>query len=272
MQIFNSYKPIAVMHFAAHAYVGESIGSPIKYYNNNIIGTLNLLNVMDKMKVNFIIFSSTCSTYGIPNEIPITESHEQKPINPYGTSKLIVEQILKNYNENKSLKSVILRYFNAAGADLEGEIGEWHDPEPHLIPKIIDVALGNKKTINIYGSDYNTPDGTCVRDYIHVKDLAIAHVLSLKYLLKVKKSNVFNLGTSVGNSVYEIIKKTNIITKSIINTSISERREGDPDVLVANAEKAKLILGWEPKYSSIDIILKTAIDWYKNGRKNYETK
>ena len=272
LEIFHLYKPIAVMHFAAHAYVGESIENPIKYYKNNVIGTLNLLDVMNKTKVKFIIFSSTCSTYGIPNDIPITESHTQNPINPYGTSKLVVEQILKNYNETRFIKSIILRYFNAAGADLECEIGEWHAPEPHLIPKIIDVALGDEKTINIYGNDYNTPDGTCVRDYIHVKDIAIAHILSLKYLLKVKKSEIFNLGTGVGNSVYEIIKEANNITKSIVNISLSERREGDPGVLVANAEKAKLILGWKPKYSSIDIILKTAINWYKHGRKNYKTK
>ncbi len=260
------------MHFAAHAYIDESIKFPTKYYYNNVIGSINLLEVMVMSNVKFIIFSSTCATYGVPEKIPIIESNTQKPINPYGTSKLVVEQILKNYDKVRSIRSVVLRYFNAAGADLENEIGEWHEPEPHLIPKIINVALGNKKTIRIYGNDYNTPDGTCIRDYVHVKDLATAHVLSLKYLLKEKKSEIFNLGTGNGNSVYEIIEKTNKLTETIINARISQRRKGDPDVLVANAEKAKLILGWEPKYSSIDIILKTAIDWYKNGRKNYETK
>ena len=253
------------MHFAAHAYVGESMGFPIKYYKNNIIGTLNLLDVMDKTNVKFIIFSSTCSTYGVPLEIPITESHLQKPINPYGTSKLIVEQILKNYSKTKNIKSIILRYFNAAGADLEGEIGEWHDPEPHLIPKIINVALRNEKSIKVFGNDYSTPDGTCVRDYIHVKDLATAHVLSLKYILKTEKTEIFNLGTGVGNSVSEIIQEANSITNSTINISFSDRRDGDPAILVANAEKAKQILGWTPKYSSIEIILKTAINWYRNG-------
>ena len=270
-KIFEIYKPLAVMHFAAHAYVGESIKYPIKYYNNNIIGSLNLLNAMEKTNVKYIIYSSTCSTYGIPKEIPITESHLQKPINPYGTSKLVVEQLLNKFNGESIIKSIILRYFNAAGADLDSELGEWHDPEPHLIPNIIDVLLGNKKTINIYGNDYDTHDGTCIRDYIHVKDLAIAHILSLKYLLRINKSEIFNLGTGAGYSVYEIIKEANNITKSIVNYKILERRQGDPDILVANADKAKQKLKWSPKNSSIERILNTSINWYKYGRKSYET-
>ena len=205
--VFKKYPIKAVMHFAAFAYVGESVKDPQKYYLNNVKNTLNLLQVMLENNVEYIVFSSTCATYGIPKEIPIPETHFQNPINPYGQSKLIIEKILKDYSDAYGLKYVSLRYFNAAGADIETEIGEWHEPETHLIPIVLDIAIGKSKEVKVFGADYPTPDGTCIRDFIHVTDLAQAHILALDYLFKENKSDIFNLGNERGYSVMEVIRE-----------------------------------------------------------------
>lgn len=260
---FRKYKFDAVMHFSAYAYVGESVENPSKYYFNNVSYTLNLLQVMLENGVNNFIFSSTCATYGIPNQIPIPEDHPQNPINPYGWSKLMVEQILKDYGRAYGLKYVIFRYFNAAGADPECEIGEWHEPETHLIPLALKTALGVNDHLKIFGEDYPTPDGTCVRDFIHVDDLAEAHILGLEYLVDTGKSEVFNLGNERGFSVREVVNKVEEITKKRVKTVSWSRREGDPPVLIGSSEKARRILGWIPKYSSIETIIETSWNWEK---------
>jgi len=261
--IFRKYPIDAVMHFAAFTYVGESVKDPQKYYLNNVKNTLNLLQVMLEEKVKQFVFSSTCATYGNPVEIPITENHPQNPINPYGRGKLIVEQVLKDYSQAYGLKYASLRYFNAAGADPEGEIGELHDPETHLIPLILDVAAGKRDDIKIFGTDYNTPDGTCIRDYIHVTDLADAHILALKYLQDGGKSDVFNLGNGNGFSVKEVIETARKITDKNIMAVEDERRPGDPPILVGSSDKAKKVLKWKPKYDDLDKIIETAWNWHK---------
>lgn len=261
--IFQTYKISAVMHFAAFAYVGESVTNPQKYYQNNVINTINLLDVMIEFNVNNFIFSSTCATYGNPIEIPITESHPQNPINPYGQSKLMVEKILNDYSHAYDFNYVALRYFNAAGADIDCEIGEDHNPETHLIPLILDAALGKREDIKIFGSDYDTKDGTAVRDYIHVTDLADAHILALEYLLKGNKSNIFNLGNGDGYSVAEVIECARKVTKQEIKATKQDRREGDPDTLIGSAQKAKDVLGWNPRYPDLESILQTAWNWHK---------
>lgn len=261
--VFKRYDIDAVMHFAAHAYVGESVLDPQKYYQNNVANTLNLLSVMHEANVKKIIFSSTCATYGIPKEIPITEKSLQNPVNPYGWSKLMIERILFDYADAYNLKYCSLRYFNAAGADPDGDIGEWHIPETHLIPLVLDAALGLREEIKIYGTDYSTKDGTCIRDYIHVKDLAHAHLLALEYLLDGGESNVFNLGNANGYSVKEVIKSVERVTKKHINVIESDRRPGDPPVLVGSMEKAKEILGWYPIYKKVDEIILTSYLWKK---------
>ena len=261
--IFQTYKISAVMHFAAFAYVGESVTNPQKYYQNNVINTINLLDVMIEFNVNNFIFSSTCATYGNPIEIPITESHPQNPINPYGQSKLMVEKILNDYSHAYDFNYVALRYFNAAGADIDCKIGEDHNPETHLIPLILDAALGKREDIKIFGSDYDTKDGTAVRDYIHVTDLADAHILALEYLLKGNKSNIFNLGNGDGYSVAEVIECARKVTKQEIKATKQDRREGDPDTLIGSAQKAKDVLGWNPRYPDLESILQTAWNWHK---------
>lgn len=261
-RLFSNYPIKAVIHFAAHAYVGESVLDPQKYYMNNVANTLNLLEVMIEFKVKHIVFSSTCATYGIPEEMPITEAHKKEPINPYGRTKLIVEQILADYGRAYGLKYVALRYFNAAGADLDSEIGEWHDPETHLIPLVLDVALGKRESVTIFGTDYETKDGTCIRDYIHVADLADAHIRSLQYLEKEQESNVFNLGNGEGYSVQEVISTVERVTEQRINVVKGERREGDPAMLVGGCEKARQILGWSTKYD-LQVIIQTAWNWHK---------
>jgi UDP-glucose 4-epimerase len=253
----------AVMHFAAYAYVAESMKDPQKYYLNNVANTLNLLKVMKEYEVQTIIFSSSCTTYGIPNELPIPETHAQNAISPYGKSKLMVEEILKDYSIAYGLKYVSLRYFNAAGADPETEIGEWHEPETHLVPLILDIAIGKKDHINIFGIDYDTRDGTCIRDYIHVTDLADAHILALKYLLKGGDSDAFNLGNGDGYSVKEIIDTAGVITGQKIKVVNTARRPGDAAVLVGSAKKAGKILGWKPVYKNIDEIIATAWAWHR---------
>jgi UDP-glucose 4-epimerase len=249
------------MHFSAFAYVGESVAEPIKYYKNNVANTLNLLEVMLELKVMHFVFSSSCATYGVPERIPITEDHPQKPINPYGRTKLIVEGILKDFDTAYGMKHVSLRYFNAAGADSDAEIGEWHEPETHLIPLVLDAALGGPE-VRIYGTDYDTPDGTCIRDYIHVSDLADAHMLALQYLLQTGKSGVFNLCNGGGFSVREVIETAEKVTGQDIRWVEAERREGDPPVLVGDCEKAREILQWEPGFNILDTIIRTAWNWH----------
>lgn len=261
--VFKKYPIEAVMHFAAFTYVGESVEDPQKYYQNNVKNTLNLLQVMLEENVKYFVFSSTCATYGNPVEIPITESHPQNPINPYGKGKLMVETVLKDYSDAYGLKYASLRYFNAAGADPDGEVGELHDPETHLIPLILDVAAGRRKDIKIFGTDYDTPDGTCIRDYIHVTDLAEAHILALQYLQNGGESDFFNLGNGNGFSVKEVIETAEEITGKNIKAVEAERRAGDPPILVGSSQKAKETLNWNPKYDELSKIIETAWNWHK---------
>lgn len=261
--VFKKYPIEAVMHFAAFTYVGESVENPQKYYQNNVKNTLNLLQVMLEENVKYFVFSSTCATYGNPVEIPITESHPQNPINPYGKGKLMVETVLKDYSDAYGLKYASLRYFNAAGADPEGEVGELHDPETHLIPLILDAAAGRREDIKIFGTDYDTPDGTCIRDYIHVTDLAEAHILALEYLQNGGKSDFFNLGNGNGFSVKEVIETAEEVTGKDIKAIEAERRAGDPPILVGSSTKAKETLNWNPKYDELSKIIETAWNWHK---------
>lgn len=264
---FETYQIEAVMHFCAFCYVGESVNHPSEYYRNNIVNTLNLLDVMVEHDVKHFIFSSTCSTYGNPIQIPITENHPQQPINPYGKSKLMVEQILKDYDDAYGMRHVCLRYFNAAGADPEGEIGEWHEPETHLIPLVLQAATGESECINIYGCDYDTPDGTCIRDYIHVNDLAEAHISALEYLKNDAFSDSFNLSNGNGFSVKEVIHEAELITGNAVKFLETSRRPGDPPILVGSADKARKILNWQPQYLRLDDMIKTAWSWYRHWRK-----
>ena len=261
--LFSKHQFDAVMHFAAYAYVGESMSDPGKYYRNNVSGTLTLLETMVSFKICKIVFSSTCATYGAPESTPILESAPQNPINPYGFTKLVVERILKDFDRAHELKSVIFRYFNAAGADPEGRLGEDHSPETHLIPLVLMSALGKRDSISIFGTDYPTSDGTCIRDYIHVSDLASAHVLGLEYLLQGGDSNIFNLGSEQGFSVKEVIDTAKEVTGRPITVVESERRAGDPPVLVGSAAKAKEILGWHPQYAELSDIVRHAWGWHQ---------
>ncbi len=263
---FKKYKFNAVIHFAAYAYVGESVEFPDKYYENNVLGTLNLLKVMKEFGVKNIIFSSSCATYGIPEKVPISENTPQNPINPYGRSKLFSENIIKDFEQSYGIKYIILRYFNAAGADTEGEIGEIHNPETHLIPLTIFAAIGLIEKLNVFGNDYPTKDGTCIRDYIHVSDLAEAHVKALEYLLREKKSDIFNVGIGVGFSILDIIKTVNKISNKKINYIFVERRPGDPSILIASNKKIKKILNWQPKFIKIEDIIKSAYNWHLKNK------
>ncbi len=259
---FKKYPVESVMHFGAFAYVGESVIDPAKYYQNNVVNTINLLEIMREFGVRYLIFSSTCATYGLPETVPITESHPQRPINPYGKSKLMIEEILKDYDMAYGIRHINLRYFNAAGADPDCEIGESHNPETHLIPLAISAALGVIDSIRIFGTDYPTKDGTCIRDYIHVSDLADAHVKALEYLRTTDKSDVFNLGNGLGYSVREVIDTVRWMAKTDFKVIETARREGDPPVLISGMQKAKDILGWTPRYSQVDEIIKTAFRWH----------
>ena len=261
-EIFEKYNIDMVFHFAAYAYVGESVTEPSKYYNNNVANTLHLLDTMVKYHVKTIVFSSTCATYGIPADMPVTEDMEQKPINPYGASKLMIERILSDYHKAYGLNYCCLRYFNAAGADPEGEIGESHNPETHLIPLILAAAAGDREAVKVFGTDYPTRDGSCIRDYIHVTDLADAHLLAMDYLQRGGESLCMNLGNCKGNSVLEVIEAAREITQREIPVVLDKRRPGDPPVLVGSAEKARKILGWEPEYGDIKVILRHAWNWY----------
>ena len=263
LRAFSDHKIDAVMHFAAYAYVGESVTDPAKYYENNLANTLNLLACMRKAGVARIVFSSTCATYGIPESIPIPETHAQHPINPYGWSKLMVEQVLRDYDHAYGIRHAALRYFNAAGADPDAEIGEWHEPETHLIPLVLDTAQGKRGAIHVFGSDYPTPDGTCIRDYIHVSDLADAHVLALEALLEGAASMALNLGNGNGYSVREVIATARDITGKPILEELHPRRPGDPAVLVGDPALAIERLGWKPRMSSIQKIIGDAWRWHE---------
>ena len=264
-RVFKKYPIEAVFHFAAFAYVGESVAEPEKYYYNNVANTLNLLKVMKKYDCKKIIFSSTCATYGEPETIPITEDLLQNPINPYGMSKLMVEKILKDYNRAYGMQFAVLRYFNAAGADPEGELGESHQPETHLIPLVLDAASGKRADIKIFGTDYDTPDGSCVRDYIHVYDLATAHLAALHYLENGGAGDFFNLGNEKGTSVLEVVEAVRKVTGKEFQAVLTDRRQGDPAKLVGSSKKAKEILGWEPVYENIEDIVKHAWNWHENA-------
>lgn len=260
--LFRTYPITAVMHFAAFAYVGESVLFPQKYYANNLKNTLNLLETMLEANISKFIFSSTCATYGIPNEIPITETHHQAPINPYGQSKLMVEKVLRDFNIAYNLKYISLRYFNAAGADPDSEIGEQHALETHLIPLAFDVVAGKRENIQIFGTNYDTPDGTCIRDYVHVSDLAQAHVKALELLLAGGNCDIFNLGNEIGFSVREVIESVRRVTGRNIVATEELKRPGDPPVLIGSSVKARSILKWNPEYQDLDFIVKTAWNWY----------
>jgi UDP-arabinose 4-epimerase len=259
-QVFRVHQPSAVLHFAAHAYVGESVEQPSRYYKNNVSGTLTLLDVMREHGLNEIVFSSTCATYGIPEGVPISEAHPQRPINPYGSSKLMVERILADFGSAYGIRSISLRYFNAAGADPEGQIGEDHNPETHLIPLVLSAA-SDGDPITVYGSDYETPDGTCIRDFIHVSDLADAHVLALKALQKQCNRPSYNLGTGNGYSVRQVIKAAEAVTGQKVRLKEGPRRPGDPPRLVADASRAREEVGWKTRYSDLEQIIATAWNW-----------
>ena len=262
-RIFLSYPIRAVIHLAGYAYVDESVVDPQSYYLNNVRATLNLLQLMLEHNVKLLVFSSTCSTYGNPIKIPMDESHPQSPINPYGWSKLMIERILKDYSTSYNIRHVSLRYFNAAGADPDAEIGEWHEPETHLIPLALDVAVGRKEEVKIFGTDYDTPDRTCIRDYVHVTDLADAHKAALEFLLDGGHSETFNLGNGNGFSVLEIIRMAERVTGSVIKAANSDRRPGDPAILIGSFEKARQVLRWNPRYSDLSEIIGTSWNWHK---------
>ncbi|MCC5627416.1 UDP-glucose 4-epimerase GalE [Nostoc sphaeroides CHAB 2801] len=265
--LFKTRDIAAVMHFSAYAYVGESVTDPAKYYRNNVVGTLTLLEAMLTASVKKFVFSSTCATYGVPEFVPIPENHPQNPINPYGATKLMVERILSDFDVAYGFKSVRFRYFNAAGANPSGLLGEDHNPETHLIPLVLMTALGKRESISIFGTDYPTPDGTCIRDYIHVNDLADAHILGLEYLLKGNDSEVFNLGNGSGFSVREVIAATEQVTGVSIPVQERDRRPGDPPILIGASEKARTILGWKPQYPSIEDIVAHAWQWHQKRHK-----
>jgi len=260
-RVLKEHHVAAVIHFAAYAYVGESVGNPRKYFHNNVVNTLNLLDAMVDNGVQDIVFSSTCATYGEPSEVPISEDHPQNPVNPYGESKLAVEKILYWYRRAYDIRYAALRYFNAAGADPDGEVGEDHDPETHLIPLAIEAALGRGPELQVFGTDYPTPDGTPIRDYIHVADLADAHILALRQL-RTQKELKLNLGTGQGHSVREVIAAVEKITARKVPAREVARRAGDPPALVADARKAAEVLAWRPRYAALDTIVEHAFRWH----------
>ena len=262
-QILKENKYEVVMHFASYINVGESYSQPEKYYKNNVTNTLNLLDCMIDLKILNFIFSSTAAVYGEPQNIPITEAQKISPVNPYGNTKAIVEKILKDYDEAYGLKYISLRYFNACGAHIDGTIGERHNPETHLIPLILQAASGRKKNFTIHGDDYDTKDGTCIRDYIHVMDLAEAHLLSLEDLIKTQNSDIYNIGNKKGFSVKEIIKIAETVTNTKIPYEIAGRRKGDPAQLIADNKIIMEKLNWSANYSDLNTIIKTAWEWEK---------
>jgi UDP-glucose 4-epimerase len=262
-QVFRQYPIRAVMHFAAHSQVGESVEQPLMYYRNNVANTVTLLEAMQQAGVNHFIFSSSAAVYGEPEQTPITETHPCSPTNPYGTSKLTVEHVLRDVSRATALRYCSLRYFNAAGADASGNLGERHEPETHLIPLVLQVATGERASIKIFGEDYPTPDGTCLRDYIHVSDLTQAHLLALESLLQGGGSATYNLGNNTGYSVKQIIETARRITGHPIPVISGERRAGDPAVLVADSTLVREQLGWRPRYENIEDIIRTAWSWHQ---------
>lgn len=264
-RVIRDYRVDAVMHFAACSDVGESNRMPLKYYAGNVTTTINLVTAMVETDVKRLVFSSTCATYGIPDVTPIVEDHPQRPINPYGATKLMVERILQDADRAHGLRFVIFRYFNAAGAHPSGAIGERHVPETHLIPLALHVVAGLRDRLDIYGSDYPTPDGTCIRDYIHVVDLARAHLLGLHYLESGQPSEAFNLGNGSGFSVMEIIQAVERVTGRGVRTVTGPRRPGDPPILVGSSDKARRLLGWHPEFPTVDAIIETAWRWHRSG-------
>lgn len=265
--VFKKHEIDAVIHFAAFTYVGESVTNPPKYYHNNVVNTLNLLDAMIENNVEKIVFSSTCATYGDPQYTPLDENHPQNPINPYGNTKFMMEKIMEDYDRAFGLKFIALRYFNAAGADSEGELGESHYPESHLIPLVLQAIKGERENITVFGTDYETPDGTCIRDYIHVEDLAEVHKLAVEKLFEGYKSDYFNVGTGKGFSVKEIIDSAQRVTGKTVPVVFGDRRAGDPPILYAVNKKASEVLGWKPKFTNIDDIVKTA--WYWEQHKKF---
>jgi UDP-arabinose 4-epimerase len=259
----DEWKPVAVMHFAAFAYVGESVGDPGKYYRNNVGGTLSLLEAMRDGGFNHLIFSSSCATYGAPQADVIDENHPQNPINPYGASKLMAERMLRDFDAAHGLKSISLRYFNAAGADAAGEIGEAHDPETHLIPLVLDAAAGRRPHVTIYGNQYPTPDGTCIRDYIHVADLAEAHLCAMRALLDGADTTAYNLGNGSGYSVQQVIATVELVTGRSVTVRVGDGRVGDPPQLVGDATRIRQELGWRPAHPDIGDIISTAWRWHQ---------
>lgn len=272
IEVIRKEKVDALIHFAAAAYVGESVINPQKYYENNVSGSISLFNACLKSDLKKIVFSSSCATYGIPSQIPICENEKQNPINPYGRSKLMVEQILEDYANAYKVKSVSLRYFNAAGSDPDGEIGEIHEPETHLIPLAIRAALFENQVLSVFGNDHPTRDGTAIRDYIHVTDLANAHILALEADHNSNDSLTYNLGTEKGVSVLEVIRAVEKATGKPVKYRISPKRQGDPPALIANATKAKKELGWEPSHSSLDTIVNTAYQFILKSTLNQGKK
>ena len=269
-KVFKENNIDAVIDFAAFSLVGESVNEPFKYYENNVYGTLKLLETMERAGVKKIVFSSTAATYGEPENDIIVESDKTNPTNPYGETKLTVEKMLKWADNAYGIKFVALRYFNAAGAHISGKIGEDHSPETHLIPIILQTALGQREKMFIFGDDYDTPDGTCVRDYIHVTDLADAHIKALEKLFKTNESGIYNLGNGKGFSVKEVIEKAKKVTGKDFKVEIEARRNGDPSTLIASSEKAIKELGWKPKFNTLDKIIETAWIWHKDHKNVYE--
>ncbi|MEP6902030.1 MAG: UDP-glucose 4-epimerase GalE [Actinomycetota bacterium] len=268
-KIISEHEIEACMHFSAFAYVGESVEKPQKYYENNFVQTINLLEVLIKNNVKKFIFSSTCATFGEPQYVPIDEKHPQNPVNPYGWTKFMVERVLADYDKAYNLKFVALRYFNACGAS--EKCGEHHDPETHLIPLILFAAQGRREAISIYGDDYPTPDGTAIRDYIHISDLSQAHLLALEHLRRGGNSEFINLGNGNGYSVKEVVEAARKITGKNIEARIAPRRDGDPSRLVANAVKAKKVLGWNPNFPEIEKIIESAWQWHEANPNGYKS-
>lgn len=270
--VFKQEKIEGVVHFAASSLVGESVEKPLKYFNNNVVGMEHLLEVMEEFGVKNIVFSSTAATYGEPEVSPIAETTPTNPKNPYGESKLMMEKMMKWCDQAYGMRYVALRYFNVAGAKADATIGEDHDPETHLVPIILQVALGQRDHLTIFGDDYNTPDGTCIRDYVQVEDLAQAHILALEYLKAGNESNTFNLGSNNGYSVKEMLDAARLVTEKEIPAEIGPRRAGDPSTLVAASDKAKTVLGWKPEYTDIKAIVETAWNWHVSHPKGYDDK
>ncbi len=270
-KIFSQHQIKAVIHLAADSLVGESVTSPNKYYQNNLASGLNLLEVMLEHSVKKLVFSSTAAVYGEPKSVPIKETDPTEPTNPYGRSKLFFEKILADFDRAYNLKYISLRYFNAAGADNSGQIGEDHDPETHLIPLVLQTAQGRRQQLEIYGTDYKTRDGTCIRDYIHITDLARAHILAVEKLARRAESSIYNLGSGDGFSVREVIDTARKVTAHDIPAAPAERRPGDPPVLIASSKRIKEELGWQPQYDDLETIIATAWQWHKNNPTGYSS-